>query len=245
MLGKVKRKTLTKIFACLFLSGITLRFLLDADIFFDNVKQINDINLVHDALQRAKLAEIDLNNKYQFTAIVLHWKSLSRVQYSVEKFLRTKIFKEIIVWNNNPEIQLTHHQIIRTNGTSTTIHIINSNKNLKDEAKYRACSIAQTLVCFYVDDDWDMSPYVKTLIASFQSDPNLLHIATNDITYYNNMLWTFMDSKIDLHTGFAWIGCGSIFLREHAERHLQLLLTNFQHNQGTLNQQRYCSKNFY
>ena len=232
MFEKMKRKAHIKILACLFLCGVILRVFLDVDISSNNVKYLTDVNLVHDALQRAKLAEIDLNNRYQFTAIVLHWKSLSRVQHSVENFLRTKVFKEIIVWNNNPQIKLTHSQLIRTNDTSTTIYIINSNHNLKDQAKYRACAGARTLVCFYADDDWDTSSYVNTLIASFRSDPNLLHVATNGITYYNNMLWTFIDSKIDLHTGFAWIGCGSIFLREHAERHLQLLATNLKYNEG-------------
>ncbi|CAF2062465.1 unnamed protein product, partial [Rotaria magnacalcarata] len=44
------------------------------------------------------------------------------------------------------------------------------------------------------------------------------------------MLWTFMDSRIDLHAGFSWIGCGSLFLREHAQRHHQLLRMNLRNN---------------
>lgn len=236
MCGKSKRRTIIKILGCLFLFGILLRYSLDIDLSSTDVKYLTDVNLIHDAFQRAQAAEIDFNKKYQFTAIVLHWKSLTRVQRSVENFLNTKMFKEIIVWNNNPQIKLAHNHVIRTPHTSTLVYIINSNENLKDQAKYRACAGAQTLVCFYADDDWDTSKYVKTLIASFRSDPSVLHIATNDITYYNNMLWTFMDRQIDLHAGFAWIGCGSIFLREHAERHLQLLSTNFKYNEGTLKQ---------
>jgi len=232
MIGKLKRKNIIKIIACLFLIAILLRFPFDDIIFNGNAKYLTDVNLIHDALQRAETFEIEFNNKYQFTAIVLHWKSLSRVQQAVQNFVNSKLFKEIIVWNNNPAIKLAHNQILPINNSSTIIYIINSNENLKDQAKYSACAGAQTLVCFYADDDWDPSHYMKTLIASFRSDPNILHLATNDITYYNNMLWTFMDSQIDLHTGFAWIGCGSVFLREHAQRHLQLLTMHLKSHQG-------------
>ncbi|CAF4704083.1 unnamed protein product, partial [Rotaria magnacalcarata] len=34
----------------------------------------------------------------------------------------------------------------------------------------------------------------------------------------------------DLHAGFSWIGCGSLFLREHAQRHHQLLRMNLRNN---------------
>jgi hypothetical protein len=211
---------------------ILLRFLFDDNIFNDDTKYLIDVNLLHDTLQRAKIAEIEFDNKYQITAIVIHWKGLSRVQQSVQSFINSKLFKEIIIWNNNPEIKLSHNQILPINNSSTLIYIINSNENLKDQAKYRACASAQTLVCFYVEDKWDASHYMKTLIASFRSDPNILHLATNDVTHYNNMLWTFMDSQINLHTSFAWIGCGSIFLREHAQRHVQLLTTHLKSNLG-------------
>ncbi|CAF4249983.1 unnamed protein product, partial [Rotaria magnacalcarata] len=113
----------------------------------------------------------------------------------------TKYFKEIIVWNNNPEINLTLNEISTNSQSNGLIRIINSKANVNDEAKYQACAEAKTLVCFYADDDWNTSHYLRTLIASFRSDPNVLHSATNLVTYYNNMLWTFMDSRIDLHAG--------------------------------------------
>ena len=99
-------------------------------------------------------------------------------------------------------------------------------------AKYHACIQAQTLACFYADDNWNVSHYLKSLIASFRSDPNILHSVTNPDTYYNNLLWTFMDSQIDLHTGFSWLGTGSIFLRQHAKRHIQLMNINLRINKG-------------
>ena len=183
-------------------------------------------------IQQDRHHELALENKYQLTAIILHWQRLSGVQQSIQYYLKTQLFKQIIVWNNNPEIELTQNQLLPNNQSSNLIRIINSDQNLKDEAKYRACSEATTLVCFYADDDWDTSHYIKSLIASFRSDPNLLHSFTDPYTFYTNLIWSYFDSTIDLHTGFSWIGCGSVFLREHARRHLQLLEIHLKNDRG-------------
>ncbi|CAF1621386.1 unnamed protein product [Rotaria magnacalcarata] len=196
----------------------------------DNRNYVIDANEIFDALKQAKILEAEHEQQYQLTAIILHWQRLSRVQLAVQHYISTKYFKEIIVWNNNPEINLTLNEISTNSQSNGLIRIINSKVNVNDEAKYQACAEAKTLVCFYADDDWNTSHYLKTLIASFRSDPNVLHSATNLVTYYNNMLWTFMDSRIDLHAGFSWIGCGSLFLREHAQRHHQLLRMNLRNN---------------
>jgi hypothetical protein len=173
--------------------------------------------------EQAKLREIELEREYDLTAIVLHWKRLEGVQKTLQVFLNSLIFKQIIVWNNNPQINLTLDHLINNNHSTNVIRIINAKENLKDAAKYRACAEATTRGCFYVDDDWQVTHYIKSLISSFRSDPNVLHSVTDPYTFYTNLVWSYFDFTIDLHTGFSWIGCGSVFLREHAQRHLQLL----------------------
>lgn len=216
-----------------------LRYLPREHIFDSTKSYLTDINVILDAYDQAKTYEADIENKYQFTAIVLHWNSVTRVQQVVRNYVNKQIFKEIIVWNNNPEISLAHNHILTNYSSSTLIYIINSKENLKDLAKYRACASAQTLVCFVSDDDWHSSHYMNSLIASFRSDPYLLHSTTNVPTYYNNLLWTFMDSHIDLHTGFSWIGCGSMFLREHAQRHLKLLSSELSAHKGMMKNEHF------
>jgi len=232
MIGKMKRKKIIKITAFLFLIPIIIRFLSNVIIPGNISTYLVGDNLLLDALQQAKSRELDVENKYQVTAIILHWKRSLGIRQLIQYYLNSTLFKEIIVWNNNPQVNLTYIDIVTNNNSSTLIRIINSKENLKDQAKYRACATAQTLVCFYADDDWDVSRYMKTLIASFRSDPNALHSATNEFTFYNNLLWTFTDARIDLHTGFSWIGSGSVFLRQHAERHLQLLMMHIKDHQG-------------
>ena len=172
---------------------------------------------------QAKLEETRAINEYDLTAVLLHWKRFDGLQKNLQYLLKTDLFKEILVWNNNPEVNLTLNQFINQNQSNQSVRIINSPENLKDKAKYRACTEARTRACFYVDDDFNPAHYLKCLIASFRSDPNLLHAVTEPYTFYTNLVWTYFDSSIDLHSGFSWIGCGSVFLREHAQQHLQLI----------------------
>ncbi|CAF1022776.1 unnamed protein product [Rotaria sordida] len=172
---------------------------------------------------QSKQREIELQQKYDLAAILLHWQRSANVVEAVNYLLDSNLFKEIIIWNNNPNINLEKTIFKKNNHSLDSIRIINSKENLKDEAKYRACAEAKTIACFYSDDDWNTSFYLKSLIADFRTDPYVLHSVTDPYTFYTNLMWTYFDNKIDLHTGFSWIGCGSIFLREHAQQHLQYL----------------------
>ena len=184
-----------------------------------------------DLLQH-KQRETELEQKYNLTAILLVWKRSVRARALVRKLTNSVFFKEVIIWNNNPSITLESTSFHSAPSSQSTIRIINSKENLKDEAKYRACAEAKTVACFYVDDDWDVSPYLRSLIASFRADPYVLHSVTDLYTFYTNLMWSYFDAQIDLHTGFSWIGCGSIFLREYAQQHLHYLHTYLAHNRG-------------
>jgi hypothetical protein len=189
----------------------------------DNPNDLINLGFSAYAFEEAQLEEIKLKNEYDLTAVLLHWERLEGVQNTLQYLLHTHLFKQIIIWNNNPDIHLTFDHFITNNHPKDFIHIINSKHNLKDEAKYRACAEAKTRACFYVDDDWDVSHYLRSLIASFRSDPNVLHSVTDAYTFYTNLVWSYFDRSIDLHSGFSWIGCGSVFLRQHAQNHLQLI----------------------
>lgn len=198
------------------------------------VSHNNEINIgfSHFEFIQSKQHEIALVQKYDLTAILLHWKRTKNTRKAVDYLLNSNYFKQIIIWNNNPAINLEKHSILKQNYSLDLIRIINSKENLKDEAKYRACAEANTIACFYVDDDWDASFYLNSLIADFRSDPHVLHSVTDPYTFYTNLVWTYFDRDIDLHTGFSWIGCGSIFLREYAQRHLQYLKTYLAKNRS-------------
>ncbi|CAF1000345.1 unnamed protein product [Adineta steineri] len=181
-------------------------------------------------LLQAKQREIDLIQNYTLSAIVLHWKRSASVARAVNNLVNSKLFKEIVIWNNNPQITLEKTQFQQNTSFLVDIRVINSKENLKDEAKYRACAEANNIACFYADDDWDASFYLKSLIADFRADPYVLHSVTDPGTFYTNLMWSYFDRDINLHTGFSWIGCGSIFLREYAQRHIEYLHTYLKNN---------------
>jgi hypothetical protein len=189
----------------------------------DNIDFVKNSGFTVFEYDQAKIEETKLEHDYDITAILLHWQRLGGVRRTVRHLLHTGLFKQIIIWNNNPEMNLTVYHFLNNFHSIKNIHIVNSKLNLKDKAKYQACAQATTRACFYVDDDWNTAHYTRSLVASFRSDPNLLHSVTDPYTYYTNLVWTYFDKTIGLHTGFSWIGCGSIFLRQHAQRHLQLL----------------------
>ncbi|CAF4138646.1 unnamed protein product, partial [Adineta steineri] len=91
-------------------------------------------------LLQAKQHEIDLIQNYNLSAIVLHWKRSASVARAVNNLVNSKLFKEIVIWNNNPEITLQKTQFQHNTSFLVDIRVINSKENLKDEAKYRACA---------------------------------------------------------------------------------------------------------
>ncbi|CAF1004814.1 unnamed protein product [Rotaria magnacalcarata] len=233
---------------------LSLPFLVQLRPYFPNIKQVsqsmleesmienirynygNQINIGFSDFEliQAKNREGELQQNYDFTAILLHWKRSDSTKIVVDYLLHSNLFKEIIIWNNNPQINLEKSLFQNYNHSLESIRIINSKENLKDEAKYRACAEAKTMACFYVDDDWDASFYLKSLIADFRADPYVLHSVTDPYTFYTNLMWTYFDSEINLHSGFSWIGCGSIFLREYAQRHLQYLQMYLKNNSNLI-----------
>ncbi|CAF3978133.1 unnamed protein product, partial [Adineta steineri] len=99
-------------------------------------------------LLQAKQREIDLIQKYELSAIVLHWKRSASVARAINNLVNSKLFKEIVIWNNNPEITLEKTQFQLNTSFLVDIRVINSKENLKDEAKYRACAAANNIACF-------------------------------------------------------------------------------------------------
>jgi hypothetical protein len=163
-----------------------------------------------------------LKTQYQLTGIILHWRRMNGVQQLVKTMLENEdLFPNIVIWNNNPTKNLTFKDLLIED--NNRIEIFNSDVNIKDQAKYRACQLAKTQACFYVDDDWDVKMYMRSLYSNFLLEPTILHSITDQFTYFTNLMWTFFDKDIDLHTGFSWIGCGSIFSRDNAVRHLKYL----------------------
>ena len=77
------------------------------------------------------------------SAILLSWKRPSNIRKIVNELLLVPSIREIIVWNNNPELQLD----------LPTCKVINSSHNFMPFARYAAAVLASESTIFFQDDD--------------------------------------------------------------------------------------------
>lgn len=118
-------------------------------------------------------------HEYEFTVILLHSKQWDRLLRILQYLIHTDLLKEIIIRNNSPTINLTLLQLTNFTLSYKSIQIINSKKDLSNKAMYSAYAEAKTCACFYIINDYNPAHYLKYLIASFRSDPTLLHRITD------------------------------------------------------------------
>lgn len=160
------------------------------------------------------------NAEITMTYIILNWSRRDKVLALIRKALRhPTLIHEIIIWNNHPDA-FPRALIPETD----KVRIVNSQTNRMDRAKYEACGMANTQHCLYSDDDWDVFPYLDSLVLAYSRNSHLVHTTTESYTWYTNMIeWVYHAPKRGIHSRFGWIGCGSIIPRPWAKRHLLLL----------------------
>ncbi|CAF5203699.1 unnamed protein product [Rotaria magnacalcarata] len=108
MRSKLIHKSLIVIAAILFLFIVFASFRFVSNVPNPNPKDFTHTSLIYRALKQAKSLEVECEQQYQLTAVVINWKRLSSVQLAVQRYLNATHFRRIIVWNNNPTINLTH-----------------------------------------------------------------------------------------------------------------------------------------
>jgi hypothetical protein len=174
------------------------------------------------AIAEIKEEEARLRDEYDLTAILIHSKRLPNIKYSVQQLLDTRLFREIIVWNSNSQINISQSDLVTNNQSSNLIRGINSIDNIRDSLKYLACLEAKTRACFYANEESNTSPFIHTLVASFRSEPNIPHVITDAYTYQMNLKWIFFDSKLQRNIQFSSKSFGNVFLRAYVQQHLQI-----------------------
>ncbi|KAF9102294.1 hypothetical protein BGX27_011049 [Mortierella sp. AM989] len=156
------------------------------------------------------------------TAILLGWKRLDGLKLIVKYLARYPYIKEIIVWNNNKENKLSKNdfEFDPSFGPVPELQVYNGKDNLHDFAKYMSCSLAKYQHCYFQDDDW-LNTHMDALYTNFLTSPSLIHTNTLPLIHMEHRRWTFTNEEIRMHTGFAWMGCGSYLPREKAQRLLE------------------------
>jgi hypothetical protein len=148
------------------------------------------------------------------TAILMGWQRLDNLP-KITSYLQAKPWiKEIIVWNNGRAA---------LPALPAKARVVVPQGNLRDYSKYQACASAKTEFCFYQDDDFTTAKYVDQLWDAAQAHPRVITSSTDTFTWSTNEFWSVFNEQLGLHAQFSWIGCGAVFPRALAVRHLKIM----------------------
>ncbi|KAH7104942.1 hypothetical protein BKA62DRAFT_691182, partial [Auriculariales sp. MPI-PUGE-AT-0066] len=164
------------------------------------------------------------------TAVVLNWARLHNVINIVKTSLCSHeldaIVDTVVIWNNNPRYDLTRHHFASAPCAWTSkLKIVNSKANEYFLARFLACAAATTQYCFIQDDDYLVLPRsIHTLHDYIQSNTNIssVHLLPPH-EYLTTTLRTITSLDGTIHTGFAWLGHGTIMRSSTAVDFIGLL----------------------
>jgi len=85
------------------------------------------------------------------TVVLLSWSRLPNVILIAASLCRPELdglVTKILIWNNNPAIQLTLHTFRASNCPSHKLSFLNSHHNLYFAARFHACASVQSPYCY-------------------------------------------------------------------------------------------------
>ncbi|KAI0094456.1 hypothetical protein BDY19DRAFT_912836 [Irpex rosettiformis] len=166
------------------------------------------------------------------TAVILNWSRFPNVQRIAVLLCSSsleKIILEVVVWNNSPQA-ISYEDFIDTTCPRSKLKIYNSPANLCFQARFLACAQSSSPYCFIQDDDYLVVPEViQSLHARIRQTqhPHTIHLLPAHEYLTSTLRQTFvhneMSSKKSIHTGFAWLGHGTVMHRSEAMDFLKLM----------------------
>lgn len=100
------------------------------------------------------------------SVILLSWKRQKNIQTIINSLRENPRVQEIIVWNNNPDIELHCDHAL----------VINSPKNYMPFVRYSLYSLATHSTVFFQDDDLLISAaQLEQLFTEYQKDPSRIY----------------------------------------------------------------------
>lgn len=104
----------------------------------------------------------------RITAVLLSWKRPKNIPIILRSLYHSENIDEIILWNNNPKIQLKYK--------NKKLLIINSPKNFGTLARWCIGIQAKNKNILFLDDDLVLDPkQIKTLYSSYSTDTNRIY----------------------------------------------------------------------
>jgi hypothetical protein len=100
------------------------------------------------------------------SAVLLSWRRPGNIERIVHTLQKSRLIKEVLVWNNNPEITLT--------GIAATL--INSSHNFFPFARYCLVPLARHPLIWFQDDDLLISPeQLESIFSAYERAPQRIY----------------------------------------------------------------------
>jgi glycosyltransferase involved in cell wall biosynthesis len=178
------------------------------------------------AEKSAIFAKVCLDRWFQanpVTGILMSWKRRENIKTLLKQFEQLEGLTEVIVWNNDASEEFKFHKNM---AASYKLKIFNSPENVNTLARWKACAtMASNQLCFFIDDDFLPTSFTQ-LYYTYNRFPQRLNAATNTKVFWNNHRWAFYDVNAGIHTGFSWLGSGSLVSRKMATEFLERVLAS-------------------
>ncbi|KDQ13132.1 hypothetical protein BOTBODRAFT_396250 [Botryobasidium botryosum FD-172 SS1] len=159
------------------------------------------------------------------TVILLNWSRFENVKLLVSHLCSHElqsVIAQIVVWNNNPKLNIQPKDFSGLICPNSKIHIHNSPENLYFQARFFACANATTSFCYIQDDDYLVRHEIIIAMRARFSRGALEPIY---LLPPPDALSSRLRAAIgpQLHTSTAWLGYGSLITRDQAATFIRLL----------------------
>ena len=169
------------------------------------------------------LRKIARQKGLEATAVLLSYHRKSNMRAIVDVLFASGIFDDVIVWNNDVGSPIPEEYVRSPDERRMRVRVVEAEENLGTYNRYVACTMANTSVCYFQDDDWNTEGYIQNLYAAFLDNPSFVHAASNVFgLIYTTPNMAVIDEELGLKSSLSWIGCGAFALKSDAERHAEL-----------------------
>ncbi|KDQ63120.1 hypothetical protein JAAARDRAFT_202624 [Jaapia argillacea MUCL 33604] len=161
------------------------------------------------------------------TAIVLNWSRFQNVALIAGLLCGPWLdhtIAEVFVWNNSPH-PISFEDFLGSGCSRKKLKIYNSPSNILFQARFLACSQANTPYCFIQDDDYLIRPEViDSLHHRFVEFANHrpIHLLPAH-EHLSSVLREVHSPDYAMHTSFAWLGHGAFLHQSRATEFLALM----------------------
>ncbi|KAI8140967.1 hypothetical protein BJV82DRAFT_620264 [Fennellomyces sp. T-0311] len=156
----------------------------------------------------------------EWEAALIARESLS---YLINDLCEYDMFAGIMLWNNNPRVNLTMEMLEKNRCPESKIRLYNTHSNMYSAGRYLGCSLVDTPYCYF--QDYPGTRHRRSLYANFLRFPNLIHTETPDVRVYAQAKWRwcFFNDGVSMHTCHAHIGYGTLISKETAAKFIELI----------------------